>query len=172
MGKLPKPDHDRDVKIMTELVRFTARSFTTDSPVPFGAAVVHTKSGELLYRARNAVMRESDPSAHAELRTVRLACKKLGQPSLAGYTLYSTCEPCPMCMANALWARLDRIVYGATIEDANRHCNQIQIPAEEVSARSDMPCAVEGKVLREECYGLFTDPRMLKAFKKWSTRKP
>ncbi|MBB6142071.1 tRNA(Arg) A34 adenosine deaminase TadA [Silvibacterium bohemicum] len=157
---------------MTELVRFTARSFATENPVPFGAAIVHSQSGEMLYRARNAVMRENDPSSHAELRTVRLACKKLGKPSLAGYTLYSTCEPCPMCMANALWARLDRVVYGATIEDANRHCNQIRIPSEEVSSRSDMPCEVEGELLRDECYGLFTDLRMLKAFKKWSTGKP
>jgi tRNA(adenine34) deaminase len=171
MGKLFKPDRDRDVAIMTGLVRFTARSFATASPVPFGAAIVHSGSGELLYRARNAVMRESDPSAHAELRTVRLASKKLGKPSLSGYTLYSTCEPCPMCMANALWAGLDRVVYGATIEDANRHCYQIQIPAEEVSRRSDMPCVVEGEVLRDECYLLFTDPRMLKAFRNWSTRK-
>lgn len=172
MGTLSKAAHDRDIAIMTELVRFTARSFTTASPIPFGAAVVHTKSGELLYRARNAVMRENDPSSHAELRTVRLACRKLGKPSLAGYTLYSTCEPCPMCMADALWARLDRVVYGATIEDANRHCNQIRISAEEVSRRSDMPCVVDGELMRAECYGLFTDPRMLTAFKKWSTRKP
>jgi tRNA(adenine34) deaminase len=171
MGKLLKSTHDRDIAIMTGLVRFTARSLATPSPVPFGAAIVHTKSGEQLYRARNAVMRENDPSSHAELRTVRLACKKLGKPSLAGYTLYSTCEPCAMCMANALWSRLDRVVYGATIEDASRYCNQIQIPAEEVSSRSDMPCIVEGELLREQCYRLFTDTRMLKAFKKWSTRK-
>ena len=116
-------------------------------------------------------MRENDPSSHAELRTVRLAARKLGKPSLAGYTLYSTCEPCPMCMANALWAGLDRVVYGATIEDANRHCNQIHIPAEEVVRRSDMSCVVEGELLRDLCYGLFTDPRMLKAFAGWSTRK-
>lgn len=76
-----------------------------------------------------------------------------------------------MCMANALWAGVDRVVYGATIEDANRHCNQIQIPAQEVSRRSDMPCPVQGELLRDECYALFTDPRMLKALKKWSTRK-
>jgi tRNA(Arg) A34 adenosine deaminase TadA len=171
MGKLVKPGRDRDEAIMAELVRFTVRSFSTPRPIPFGAAIVHSKSGELLYRARNAVMRENDPSSHAELRTVRLASKKLGQPSLAGYTLYTTCEPCPMCMANALWAGLDRVVYGATIEDANRHCNQIHIPAEEVVKRSDMRCIVEGELLRELCYSLFTDPRMLKAFAKWSTRK-
>jgi len=171
MGKVFRPEHDRDETIMTELVHFTARSFRTPRPVPFGAAIVDSKSGDLLYRARNAVMRERDPSSHAELRTVRLASKKIGQTSLAGYTLYSTCEPCAMCMANALWARLDRVVYGATIEDASRHCNQIHIPAEEVAVRSDMPCVVKGELLRDLCYGLFTDPRMLKAFKTWSTRK-
>jgi|SRR5580704_8732639 tRNA(adenine34) deaminase len=171
MGKLLRPEHDRDVAIMTELVRFTALSFRTPNPVPFGAAIVHSKSGDLLYRARNAVTRESDPSSHAELRTVRLAAKKLGKPSLAGYTLYSTCEPCAMCMANALWARLDRVVYGATIKDANRHCNQIHISAQEIARRSDMTCVVEGEVLRDLCYGLFTDHRMLKAFQAWSTRK-
>jgi tRNA(adenine34) deaminase len=171
MGALSKPRHGRDEVVMTELVRFTARSFRTPQPVPFGAAIVDSKSGELLYRARNAVMRENDPSSHAELRTVRRAAKKLGKPSLAGYTLYSTCEPCPMCMANALWAGLDRVVYGATIEDANRHCNQIHISADEVARRSDMRCIVEGEVLRDLCYGLFTDPRMLKAFAGWSTRK-
>ena len=171
MGKVSGPGRDRDEVIMAELVRFTARSFRTPRPVPFGAAIVNSKSGELLYRARNAVMRESDPSSHAELRTVRLASKKLGQPSLNGYTLYSTCEPCPMCMANALWAGLDRVVYGATIEDASRHCNQIYIPAKEVARRSDMDCAVEGELLRDLCYGLFTDPRMLKAFAAWSTRR-
>jgi tRNA(Arg) A34 adenosine deaminase TadA len=74
-------------------------------------------------------------------------------------------------MSAALWAGLDRVVYGATIEDANRHCNQIQIPASEVAARSDMECVVVGPLLREECYALFTHPEMLKAFRLWTTRK-
>jgi len=73
-------------------------------------------------------------------------------------------------MANALWASLDRVVYGATIADANRHCRQIQVPAKEVARRSDMTCAVDGPVLRAECYALFTHPNMLKAFATWSTR--
>ncbi len=171
MVVLSQPGRDRDESIMSELVRYTARSFRTAQPVPFGAAIVDTNTGELLYRGRNAVMRDNDPSSHAELRTVRLAAKKLGKPLLKGYTLYSTCEPCAMCMANALWAGLDRVVYGATIEDANRHCNQIQISASEIARRSDMPCAVEGEVLRDLCYTLFTDPRMLGAFAQWSTRR-
>ncbi len=160
-----------DLAQMATLAAFTARSMQTDSPRPFGAAIVHTSSGRLLLRALNAVMQQWDPSAHAEVRAIRLATKRLKKLSLAGYTLYTTCEPCPMCMSTALWAGLDRVVYGATIADANRHCNQIQIPATEVAARSDMTCVVEGPILRDECYALFTHPRMLRAFRLWSTRK-
>jgi tRNA(adenine34) deaminase len=156
---------------MKEIYEFTARTMKTAWPVPFGALIVNTRTGEQLMRATNAVRRENDPSAHAEVRTVRLACKKLKGVSLAGYTMYSTCEPCAMCMANALWARLDRVVYGATIEDANRYCLQIKIPAQEVAQRSDMGCVVEGPVLRELCNTLFTHPRMQKSFKSWSTRR-
>ena len=156
---------------MKELVAFTARSLETDKPVPFGSSIVNTRSGERLVQSLNAVAREFDPSSHAEVRTIRRATKKLKNVSLAGYTLYTTCEPCPMCMSTALWAGLDRVVYGATIEDASRHCRQIHIDAREVSARSDMRCVVEGPLLREECYALFTHPNMLKAFRSWSTRK-
>jgi len=156
---------------MRDIVRFTARTLGTPRPSPFGALIVSTRTGEPLMHAVNAVAREHDASSHAELRAVRLAGKKLKRPSLAGYTMYSTCEPCPMCMANALWAGLDRVVYGATIEDANRHCLQIHIPATEVASRADMNCVVEGPFLREMCNTLFDDPRMQKAFKTWSTSR-
>jgi tRNA(adenine34) deaminase len=160
-----------DEERMLEVYRFTARTLGTDRPVPFGALIVDTRNGERLVRATNAVMRESDPSSHAELRAVRLACKKLKSPRLAGYTMYSTCEPCPMCMANALWARLDRVVFGATIADASRHCLQIHVPAKEVARRSDIRCRVEGPVLRKLFNTLFTHPNMQKAFRSWSNRK-
>jgi tRNA(Arg) A34 adenosine deaminase TadA len=150
------------------LVKYTGLSFRTPRPVPFGALIVDSQSGEMLIRARNAVAVEKDPSCHAELRAVRLACKKRESFSLRGYTLYSTCEPCPMCMSNALWAGLDRVVYGATIEDANRYCRQIRIPAAEVVQRSDMQCTVVGPFLRELCNTLFDDPRMQAAFAAWS----
>jgi tRNA(Arg) A34 adenosine deaminase TadA len=156
---------------MRELFRFTARTLGTSRPVPFGALIVSTASGKQLMQATNAVMPENDPSSHAEVRTVRLACKKLKRASLAGFTMYSTCEPCPMCMANALWARLDRVVFGATIADASRHTLQIHIPAKEVARHSDMPCTVEGPLLRELCNTLFTDPRMQRAFRAWSSSK-
>lgn len=160
-----------DEERVREIFEFTARSLETARPVPFGALIVDSRTGQRLMRATNAVMRECDPSSHAETRTVRLACKKLKRTSLAGYTMYSTCEPCAMCMANALWARLDRVVFGATIADANRFCLQIHISAKEVARRSDMTCMVEGPVLRDLCSTLFTHPNMQKAFRTWSSSK-
>jgi tRNA(Arg) A34 adenosine deaminase TadA len=163
-GSVDSLDEER----MREIYAFTARTLDTPHPVPFGALIVKTRTGERLMRAVNAVRPENDPSSHGETRTVRLACKKLRRPNLEGYTMYSTCEPCPMCMANALWARLDRVVYGATIADANRHCLQIHIDAKEVVRRSDMHCIVDGPVLRDLCYRLFTHPNMQRAFRTWS----
>ncbi|MGA2050018.1 MAG: nucleoside deaminase [Terracidiphilus sp.] len=164
-------DRTLDLERMGAIAAFTARSMRTARPRPFGASIIHTKSGNVLLRALNAVAQEFDPSSHAEVRAIRKATKRLKQLSLAGYTLYTTCEPCPMCMSAALWAGLDRVVYGATIGDANRHCNQIRIPATEVAARSDMACIVDGPLLRDECYALFTHPQMLRAFHLWSTRR-
>lgn len=156
---------------MRALIAFTVRSMRTERPRCFGASIVASKTNKPLLQALNNVAKEFDPSSHAEVRAIRLATKRLKSLSLAGYTLFTTCEPCPMCMSTALWAGLDRVVYGATISDANRHFNQIQIPATEVVSRSDMKCVVEGPFLRDECYALFTHPKMQQAIHRWSSRK-
>jgi tRNA(Arg) A34 adenosine deaminase TadA len=160
-----------DGERMRDLAAWTALSLATQEPNPFGCEIVHSATGERLMRALNAVSAEHDPSSHAEVRTIRLACAKLKSPSLKGYTLYTTCEPCPMCMSNALWAALDRVVYGATIADANRFTRQIRIPATEVAKRSDMVCDVKGPVEQAACVAIFEDPRMQAAFKMWSSNK-
>jgi tRNA(Arg) A34 adenosine deaminase TadA len=165
MGKLPGGLAARDQERMRELIRFTARRFSTPYPSPFGALIASSSSGKLLLLATNAVLRETDPSCHAELRAVRLAAKKLKRISLKGYTLYSTCEPCPMCMANALWAGIDRVVFGATIADASLYCPQIHISARAVARRADMRCRVDGPMLRALCRSLFVHPRVVKAFR-------
>ncbi|MGI4894279.1 MAG: nucleoside deaminase, partial [Janthinobacterium lividum] len=66
------------------------------------------------------VTRDNDPTAHAEVQAIRAACRDLGTFSLVGCTLYSSCEPCPMCLASALWARVDRVLYAADRDDAAR----------------------------------------------------
>lgn len=85
---------------------------------PFGAVVV--KDGEVIGRGRNEVTLRNDPTAHAEVMAIRDACRTLGVFSLEGTVLYSSCEPCPMCLAATYWARIDAIVYGASREDAAR----------------------------------------------------
>jgi len=160
-----------DEKRMRELAAWTALTMETPNPVPFGADIVHSQTGESLLRASNAVGPEHDPSAHAEVRTIRLACKKINAYSLKGYTLYTTCEPCPMCMGCALWAGLDRVVFGATISDAARFGAQIEISAAEVVKRSDMKCIVVGPVERDACLALFTNPNMQETFKRWNSQR-
>ncbi|GAA3531547.1 tRNA-specific adenosine deaminase [Aeromicrobium flavum] len=85
---------------------------------PFGAVLV--RGEELVATGQNRVTRDLDPSAHAEVVAIRTACQAIGDFSLAGLTLYTSCEPCPMCLATSLWARVDRVVYAADRDDAAR----------------------------------------------------
>ena len=110
---------------MRELIDFAASSFHTCHPSPFGAAIYDQQSGDLLSQAFDTVMKESDPTNHGEINAIRLATRKLGRLSLRGSILYSTCEPCPMCMSACIWAEVDTVVYGAsTMEDADRYWPQ------------------------------------------------
>lgn len=162
---------ETDIQRLRDLARYTALTFDGPSPSPFGCDIVATATGKRLYRGVNNVRREFDPSAHAELRAVRRACKKLRATSLAGFTLYTTCEPCPMCMGSILWAGVDRVIYGATISDAAKHCWQIYVPAKTLAKKSDMSCEVIGPVARKECYALFTHPTMEAAMQLWRHKK-
>ncbi|MCD9196845.1 nucleoside deaminase [Aeromicrobium wangtongii] len=85
---------------------------------PFGAVIV--RDGKLVAAGQNRVTRDLDPTAHAEVEAIRAACATIGDFSLAGMTLYTSCEPCPLCVSASLWARLDRVVYAADREDAAR----------------------------------------------------
>src|SRR5271154_2966283 len=135
-----------DRERMQALAAWTALALDGPNPGPYASEIFDSKTGVSMIRALNAVGPEHDPSAHAEVTAIRLATKKLQRGSLQGYTLYTTCEPCPMCMACCLWARVDRVVYGATVSDAAKYGHQIMIPSAEVAQRSDMACRVDGPV--------------------------
>uniref|UniRef100_A0A914XJA1 CMP/dCMP-type deaminase domain-containing protein n=1 Tax=Plectus sambesii TaxID=2011161 RepID=A0A914XJA1_9BILA len=83
---------------------------------PFGALVV--KDGQIIASGHNMVLITKDPTAHAEVTAIRMACAKLGTFDLKGCVLYTSCHPCPMCMGASLWARLDAVYYAATPEQA------------------------------------------------------
>ncbi|MCU1404590.1 MAG: cytosine deaminase [Glaciihabitans sp.] len=85
---------------------------------PFGAVIV--RDGVLIAEGQNRVTASLDPTAHAEVSAIRAACQVVGDFSLAGMTLYTSCEPCPLCVSASLWARLDRVVFAADRDDAAR----------------------------------------------------
>jgi guanine deaminase len=85
---------------------------------PFGAVIA--RSGEIVGEGANSVTSTNDPTAHGEVNAIRAAAKSLGTFTLAGCELYTSCEPCPMCLAAAYWARLDAVYYGASAADAAR----------------------------------------------------
>ncbi len=83
---------------------------------PFGAVIV--RDGEVVATGTNRVVPNADPTAHAEIMAIRNACAKLGTFQLTGCTVYSSCEPCPMCLSSLYWAGVSRICYGNTKDDA------------------------------------------------------
>jgi len=85
---------------------------------PFAAVIVH--QGKIVGEGVNTVTATNDPTAHGEVNAIRAACKSLGTFTLSGCELYTSCEPCPMCLSASYWARLDAIFYGASAADAAR----------------------------------------------------
>ena len=85
---------------------------------PFGAVIVD-KEGNIISNGNNKVLKNNDPTAHAEVVAIRNACKKLNTYDLSDYILYTSCEPCPMCLSAVIWANIKTIYYGCTKEDAN-----------------------------------------------------
>ncbi len=123
---------------------------------PFGAILV--KDGAVVVATHNTVWRDTDPTAHAEVNCLRRAATALGTIDLKGSTLYSTCEPCPMCLAAIHWAKVDRVVFGATIDDsAEAGFGELHVAAGSLAEQGRSPLVVEGGLLREECVGLFAE---------------
>lgn len=100
---------------MREAIRLADESVKNGGG-PFGAVIV--KDGEIVAGSSNSVTIDNDPTAHAEVNTIRKACRKLGTFDLSGCVIYTSCEPCPMCLGAIYWAHLDRIYYGNTRKDA------------------------------------------------------
>lgn len=108
-------DAEQQQHFMREALALAAQS-VRDGGGPFGAVVV--RDGVVIGRGNNRVTPDNDPTAHAEVVAIRAACRSQGSFSLEGCELYVNCEPCPMCLAAAYWARLERIYYAATRDDA------------------------------------------------------
>ena len=127
-----------DARLLREAIRVARVRMLQGLGGPFGAVVA--RDGVIVARGWNAVTSGNDPTAHAEVVAIRRACRALGSFSLGGCVLYASCEPCPMCLAAAYWARVDRLVYAGTRDDAARAgfddafiYDQVPLPAAERS---------------------------------------
>lgn len=103
-------------QFMKEAIMLAGLNVAEGGGGPFGAVVV--KNDKIVGRGRNRVTSSGDPTAHAEVEAIRDACKNLGTHILENCVIYSSCEPCPMCLGAIYWARLDRLYFAATRQDA------------------------------------------------------
>lgn len=105
-------------KFMEHAVSLALNGLKSTGHGPFGAVIV--KNNDIIGTGINNVTLLNDPTAHAEVSAIRDACHNLNDFSLKGCEIYTTCEPCPMCLGAIMWSRIDRIYFGATREDAAR----------------------------------------------------
>ena len=126
---------------------------------PFGAVIV--KDGEIIAAASNSVTIDNDPTAHAEVNAIRMACKKLGTFDLSGCEIYASCEPCPMCLASIYWARIDKLYYANTKKKKKKIGFSDNFIYEEFAKPENMRSIKTTAMLRNEA---------IKAFEKWEEK--
>ena len=130
--------------------------FATGDGGPFGACIV--KEGQVIASGHNQVLKDNDPTAHAEMMTIRKAAKSLSSWDLSGCDIYSTTEPCPMCFAAIHWARIRSIYTGTRIEDvAALGFSELSLSNEQIKSIAGLQVTLTTGVLLEECRSLLTD---------------
>lgn len=120
---------------------------------PFGAVLA--MGDEIFATAANQTEKNSDPTAHAEIMALRTLGALLKKTDFSGFTLYSTCEPCPMCMSAVIWAKINTVFYGCDIPAISNYIGQIHIRAAEIANYSFSNVELRGGILAGECRELF-----------------
>ena len=111
-----EPMQKTNQEFMSEAVKAAIKGMNNDEGGPFGCVIV--KDGEIIGRGNNKVTSTNDPTAHAEITAIREACKNLNNFQLEGCIIYTSCEPCPMCLGAIYWARPKKVYYGSNQQDA------------------------------------------------------
>ena len=156
------PVEDPDRTLMRAAIEIAGESRAAGD---YAVGSVLARDGRMVSKAGNRTHLEMDATLHAELIAIREGARKLGTKDLSGCVLYSTHEPCVMCMGAVVWSRISCVVFGATINDHKRfrdaHGNArwrwrvIDIPASLVAAKADPPIEQVSGFMREECLALF-----------------
>ena len=127
---------------------------------PFGCAIY--KDDKLVAATHNTVWLTTDPTAHAEVNCIREASKVLGTIDLSDCVMYTTCEPCPMCLTATHWSKIGTMYFGATIADAEgAGFSELTISAHDMVLQGGSPLKVNSGVLQKECAALFTEWKTL-----------
>lgn len=111
---------DLDIKFMKRAIELSEKAGITDKTGGVFGCVI-AKDGKIISEGYNQVIKHNDPTWHGEMQAIREACKKLGSPHIQGAVLYTSAEPCPMCLAACYWAHIDHYFYAAHIEDALKY---------------------------------------------------
>lgn len=118
IGNLPVTE--KELGYMKQAIDLMRRAGVVDKTGgPFGAVIV--RDGQILSAEGNSVLRDNDPTGHAEVNAIRAACKKVGSPHLTGATMFTSCECCPMCYATSYWAQIDKVYYAASWQDYKQY---------------------------------------------------
>jgi guanine deaminase len=141
------------VEFMQEAIRLSVANVEEGQGGPFGAVVV--KDGKIIARGVNKVTAHNDPTAHAEVVAIREACKVLRSFQLDGCEIYTSCEPCPMCLGAIYWARPDKLYYANSKEDAAAIQFDDKFIYEEIAKPVDQRNLFTKQVLRDEAMQAF-----------------
>jgi len=143
---------------MREAIRLSIENIENGGG-PFGAVIV--KDGKIIAKSVNKVTLNNDPTAHAEVNTIRDAAKNLNTFDLSGCEIYSSCEPCPMCLGAIYWARLDKLYFANTKTDAKNIGFDDSFIYDEINLSHNQRKIPTIQLMREEA---------LEAFKKWNNK--
>jgi tRNA(Arg) A34 adenosine deaminase TadA len=143
-----------DETLMRRAIALSLADVQAGTGGPFGAVIA--RDGAVIAEGTNAVTSSNDPTAHAEIVTIREACRKLGSFQLTGCELYTSCEPCPMCLGAIYWARLDRIFYANGRADAAAIGFDDALIYSEISTPVELRKIPMRQLLRGEAQAAFT----------------
>ena len=144
---------EQDRQFMRRAIELARQGVDANAGGPFGCVVV--KNGEIIGEGNNRVTSTNDPTAHAEIIAVREACAHLGNFQLDGCTIYTSCEPCPMCLGAIYWARPDRVFYACTRDDAAKIGFDDDFIYEELEKTNNDREMVAVELMREEALEVF-----------------
>ena len=150
---------DKDKEYMAEAIKLSEQSVKSGGG-PFGTIIV--KDGKIIASGSNQVTTSNDPTAHGEIVAIRKACKALNSFQLKGCSIYTSTEPCPMCLGAIYWARPDRVYFGNTKEDASEINFDDSFIYKEIEIPKDERTIPFFQLMREEAQ---------KAFKMWTEKE-